>query len=235
MAAIDAGAHGIEFDVRLTEDGVPVVLHDDGLKRTHDRDELVARLLASDLPDDVPHLGDVLQRVGSRSWDGILDVELKVPVAPEVLAGLVPDTIAPERILVTSFDARVVRAYTDHGRFRAGILIRRHPFSRNIIVRSRPTHLEAVVTYIQHRRDLDLRRHVRTEMGRLLRETNAHVALVQDPGFVALDECRRVCYDAKVELWIWTLNQRRQWARARRYGADAVITDLPAEALSMLA
>src|SRR5215216_1412155 len=33
-AAIAAGADGIEFDVRLSRDGVPVVIHDDTLYRT---------------------------------------------------------------------------------------------------------------------------------------------------------------------------------------------------------
>lgn len=32
--AIAVGAHGIEFDVRLTRDGVPVVIHDSTLRRT---------------------------------------------------------------------------------------------------------------------------------------------------------------------------------------------------------
>ena len=32
--AIDVGADGIEFDVRLTRDGVPVVIHDGTLRRT---------------------------------------------------------------------------------------------------------------------------------------------------------------------------------------------------------
>jgi glycerophosphoryl diester phosphodiesterase len=34
QAAIDAGADGIEFDVRLTREGVPVVIHDETLYRT---------------------------------------------------------------------------------------------------------------------------------------------------------------------------------------------------------
>lgn len=34
-AAIAAGADGIEFDVRLSRDGVPVIIHDDTLQRTH--------------------------------------------------------------------------------------------------------------------------------------------------------------------------------------------------------
>ena len=33
-AAIECGAHAVEFDVQLTADGVPVVCHDDDLKRT---------------------------------------------------------------------------------------------------------------------------------------------------------------------------------------------------------
>ena len=42
--ALDSGADGIEFDVRLTRDGVPVVIHDDNLRRTGSRPERVAEL-----------------------------------------------------------------------------------------------------------------------------------------------------------------------------------------------
>ncbi|MGI9308197.1 MAG: glycerophosphodiester phosphodiesterase family protein, partial [Gammaproteobacteria bacterium] len=34
LAAIEAGAKNIEFDVQLAGDGVPMVVHDDNLKRT---------------------------------------------------------------------------------------------------------------------------------------------------------------------------------------------------------
>ena len=34
-AAIAAGADGIEFDVHLSRDGVPVIIHDETLQRTH--------------------------------------------------------------------------------------------------------------------------------------------------------------------------------------------------------
>lgn len=42
--ALDSGADGIEFDVRLTRDGIPVVIHDADLKRTGSRPERVADL-----------------------------------------------------------------------------------------------------------------------------------------------------------------------------------------------
>src|SRR5678815_2223735 len=55
--AIEVGADGIEFDVRLTRDGVPVVIHDDNLKRTGGRPDLIR---ATSLAD--------LQRADVGSW-----------------------------------------------------------------------------------------------------------------------------------------------------------------------
>jgi len=52
--AIAVGAHGIEFDVRLTRDGVPVVIHDSTLRRT----------------------GGVNQRVADLSWQEISKVDV---------------------------------------------------------------------------------------------------------------------------------------------------------------
>src|SRR5687768_14602657 len=43
-AALDLGADGVEFDVQLAKDGVPVVIHDYDLKRTAGRAECVADL-----------------------------------------------------------------------------------------------------------------------------------------------------------------------------------------------
>jgi len=52
--AITVGAHGIEFDVRLTSDGVPVVIHDSTLRRT----------------------GGVNQRVADLSWHDLSEVDV---------------------------------------------------------------------------------------------------------------------------------------------------------------
>lgn len=47
--ALDDGADGIEFDVRLSRDRVPVVIHDASLKRTGNQDRLVEELSAFEL------------------------------------------------------------------------------------------------------------------------------------------------------------------------------------------
>ncbi|MDX1609521.1 MAG: glycerophosphodiester phosphodiesterase family protein [Halofilum sp. (in: g-proteobacteria)] len=49
-AALEAGALMVEFDVQLTADGVPVVIHDEGLERTAGSEGSVLDLLAAALP-----------------------------------------------------------------------------------------------------------------------------------------------------------------------------------------
>jgi glycerophosphoryl diester phosphodiesterase len=48
------GATWVETDIKLTVDGVPVVMHDASLKRTTGIDRLVAETTAAELPKDVP-------------------------------------------------------------------------------------------------------------------------------------------------------------------------------------
>jgi glycerophosphoryl diester phosphodiesterase len=48
------GASWVEIDVKLTADGVPIVMHDASLKRTTGIDRLVAETRRSELPADVP-------------------------------------------------------------------------------------------------------------------------------------------------------------------------------------
>jgi len=48
------GATWVETDVKLTADGVPILMHDASLKRTTGIDRLVSRTKAADLPKEVP-------------------------------------------------------------------------------------------------------------------------------------------------------------------------------------
>src|SRR5688500_3485899 len=47
--ALDVGADGVEFDVRLAKDGVPVVFHDPDLKRVAGRRSFVSDLTSAEL------------------------------------------------------------------------------------------------------------------------------------------------------------------------------------------
>ncbi|MBL6653993.1 MAG: glycerophosphoryl diester phosphodiesterase, partial [Reyranella sp.] len=48
------GATWVETDIKLTSDGVPIVMHDESLKRTTGVDRLVARTPRAELPAGVP-------------------------------------------------------------------------------------------------------------------------------------------------------------------------------------
>jgi glycerophosphoryl diester phosphodiesterase len=89
-AAIAAGADAVEFDVRLTTDGVPVVMHDADVSRTTDGSGLVRDLhlaeirrlsIAGSPGAGVPTLEEVLVLCSARVG---VDVEIKnVPGEPD--------------------------------------------------------------------------------------------------------------------------------------------------------
>lgn len=74
-AAIDAGADAVEFDVRLTANGVPVVMHDPDVSRTTDGHGLVSSLSLDEVRElGVPTLEEVLGCLAGRA---AADIELK--------------------------------------------------------------------------------------------------------------------------------------------------------------
>jgi glycerophosphoryl diester phosphodiesterase len=94
---------GVEFDVHLAADGVPVVYHDETLERVHGRPDRVDAMRSEALVDlGIPTLEDVLRAVGRRPF---LDVELKVNAGAagvEILAaGRGPEL---HNAIVSSFD-----------------------------------------------------------------------------------------------------------------------------------
>ncbi len=69
------GCDGVEFDVRVAADGVPVLLHDETLARVQGRPEAVTALSSTALEAlGVPTLADVLLALPRGAF---LDVELK--------------------------------------------------------------------------------------------------------------------------------------------------------------
>ncbi|MFE7645033.1 glycerophosphodiester phosphodiesterase [Streptomyces phaeoluteigriseus] len=70
-SALDQGADAVEIDVRLTRDGVPVLLHDETLKRLWERDRPLLSLSAAEVrgltEGGVPTLAEALAATeGSR-------------------------------------------------------------------------------------------------------------------------------------------------------------------------
>jgi glycerophosphoryl diester phosphodiesterase len=98
------GCDGLEFDVRGSRDGVPVLLHDATLDRVQGRPERVGDLTAAELEEaGIPSLAVVLEVAGARPF---LDVELKGAPVPGVI-GVLEVARGPELdgAVVSSFEA----------------------------------------------------------------------------------------------------------------------------------
>jgi glycerophosphoryl diester phosphodiesterase len=117
-AAIDAGADAVEFDVRLTRDGVPVVIHDPDVSRTTHRRGLVAELTAGEIRTlGVPTLDEALACLGGRAaadielkneWYELGFVEEGAPALEPVLHAL-DRSAFPGPVLLSSFDPATMR------------------------------------------------------------------------------------------------------------------------------
>ncbi|MFC9844532.1 glycerophosphodiester phosphodiesterase [Streptomyces sp. NPDC060223] len=100
-SALQLGADAVEIDVRLTRDGVPVLLHDSTLKRLWEHDRPLASLSSDEVRGltggGVPTLADALAATG----DGRIMVDL--PDSPDAgavrrIMGVIRDCGAEERV-----------------------------------------------------------------------------------------------------------------------------------------
>lgn len=88
--ALDMRCDGVEVDVQLSADGVPVLIHDDDLQRTTNAAGLIADRTYAELQrldagegEPVPSLRDALQLVGGRM---LFVAELKISAQADVPA-----------------------------------------------------------------------------------------------------------------------------------------------------
>lgn len=132
--AIGDGADGIEFDVRLSRDGAPVVIHDATLKRTGLTDRRVSELTTAQLREvnvgswfsartensnvsflgeKLPTLAQVFELFSANS--GLLYIEMKceknegTTLAAEVVR-LTREARMVDRVVVESFDHAAIAA-----------------------------------------------------------------------------------------------------------------------------
>jgi glycerophosphoryl diester phosphodiesterase len=106
--AIDMGLEWVEFDVRLSVDGEPVVVHDANLSRVFGRRGTVSRLSANALAEwGVPTLDEVLALLEKHQVGAYVEIKACSPDGLDRVLSRVKQDTTPR--IVSSFDHDFLR------------------------------------------------------------------------------------------------------------------------------
>lgn len=225
-AAVDSGAEGVEFDVRLASDGVPVVFHDADLKRIAGRPELVSDLTSAELANvDVGSW--FARRTGKSGFEGeaipTLEAVLKMLDGYE---GRIYVELKTEGDDHQELAAAISREVRNAGRedsaiiksFRLGLL----PKLDTLLPHTRKAALFGpnILTYLRRKRYIVA---LAREFG--ADELSLHTSL-------AGKNLCRVAREAGMPVTIWTADNERWIQRSRDREIRGLITNDPAAMLA---
>jgi glycerophosphoryl diester phosphodiesterase len=202
--ALEAGAEGVECDIRATADGVPVIIHDATLDRTTDASGDVASLTLAQVKaadasfgmeafrgERVPTLDELLSLVSGRC---LLALEFKSMDAVEPAIPILSRHDAPRWCTAWAFNADVLaelkRLIPELSRTQN---VGRIESWESVLATAR--RLECVAVSLEHH-------------------------LVDAKRVAAL-------HAAGLKAYCWTANEREDWRRLVACGADGITTDDP--------
>jgi glycerophosphoryl diester phosphodiesterase len=222
--AIDAGADGVELDVRLSKDGVPIVVHDRNLKRLAGRADLVAELTCDELAQvdigsrfnktypkrardefgavRIPSLAHVLDLFATS---GVVHIELKIDKKRELkplvnaVCGLIHDLPAMPRIVVSSFRLTAIAE------------------AKQLLpsVRTSALFSPTIMEFLKRRR----------HMIALARAFGANE--ISPYRSLVTPKLARLSREIGMPVNIWTCDNVKWFDRARKLDINAVMTNLP--------
>jgi len=212
--AIAVGADGIEFDVRLTKDGVPVVIHDSTLRRTASLNQRIADLSWQELSnvdvgswfkpgsfanETVPRLEDVFTLFAANNLTLYLEMKCDSPAEygplAEACSRLINEHAIKERVAVECFQLPALKILKEiDPEIKTAALFDRSFTDQSVSTRATES----------------------GEMAVALHHRLARKALVEKSK------------QAGLHVAVWTVDDPIWIQRAREIGIDAVITTEPA-------
>jgi glycerophosphoryl diester phosphodiesterase len=220
-AALALGAPVLELDVRLSADGIPVVLHDPDLSRTSDRSGWVHELAfeqiqvanagTTDRPERIPALRTVLEAVSGR---GGLAAEIKnLPGEP---------AYEEEREVIVEAAVAEIEASTFQGPL---LIISFNPRSIAASKRLAPTLPTGFLSTRAIDPDVALGHVVDAGHEFVFPEHRA----IESAGPAFVERAHR----AGVRVGAWTVDDPQTFGRLLDWGVDAVATNDPAMGLGV--
>lgn len=210
--AMKLGAHGIEFDVFMSADGVPFIIHDDTLQRTTNGKGNVTKRTMNELKElnaakewnslenvGIPTLAETLEAMPEGA---IVNIEMKGPGrhTKSQFADAVFEVMKPHRkrlfVIVSSFDSKLLE-----------------------IMREKDEHL--FIGYLLWEQGFASYWSALSDM-KAVRPNALHIsANLATPGIV------RAAHEKGLKVLVWTVNDKEQEKRLRKNGVDGVFSDLP--------
>lgn len=203
------GADGIELDVQLTKDGVPVVIHDEWIDRVSDGMGCVRNYTLEELRNFnmnknfpaygkviIPTLAEVYDLV--RKTDMVINLELKNSV-----------------IFYEGLEEKVLRLAEEQGLAGRVIYSSFNHYSMRKIKRLLPG---ARVAFLYSNGILDIADYA-----------ERHGAYAVHPSVKNMEypdvDIVRECHDRNIKVHVWTVNEEADFEKMRELGVDAVITN----------
>lgn len=199
--ALELGVHGFEFDIQMSKDGEPVVIHDETLERTTSGKGNVSDYTWQELQqfeagkgEKIPTLRNVLDMVDKRCR---LFIELKAPGSEAAVADILKHYVEQmgwtyEQLYICAFDHLQIAAIK---KFDPG-------FRTCALIAGIPVTLAAIAS----------------EAGAWSINPNIHhinKALVED------------AHRRNLKVLTWTANTPAQIAKAKSLGVDGIFSDFP--------
>ncbi|MDR1791547.1 MAG: glycerophosphodiester phosphodiesterase [Propionibacteriaceae bacterium] len=206
--AVEAGVDGVEFDVQLSNDGHPVVIHDEKLDRTTDGTGWVAVYPLESLQEldcgdgqHIPTLDEVLELLAPTEVR--LNVELKNSVVP-----------------YPGLEAKVVSALARHG-----LLTRAASVEPRVVLSS--FDLESVRRLARMRLAAEVAALYEYPIFFPFRRTRNLGATAIHPHAVAVRSARYVerAHAAGLKVRVWTVDDPTRQAELAAWGVDGIFTN----------
>jgi glycerophosphoryl diester phosphodiesterase len=212
-AAMEQQCDGIELDVRLTKDGIPVVIHDATVNRTSNQKGYIHEFTLKELREydfgswfsndfkyeRIPTLQEVLELLQNK--DVMLNIELKNgPVIPDGLEKNVLELIDQyemnDRVIISSFDhISLMRVRDLDSKIKIGVIL----------------HLNLInlFEYIKH--------------------SGVNPYSIHPNFYYVTDEMVKEAHVNGIKVFPYTINDVSTLKKYQRIGIDGVITNNPQE------
>lgn len=233
--AIGDGAHGIEFDVQLAQDGVPVVIHDANLRRTANRRDRIENLTSKELAsidvgswfnrkyprrarpayanERIPTLEQVFSLIASNARsDFVCYFELKIDQRETAYDDLVESVLS-------SIDAHQLWRNIMIVSFNLAALV----YAKRLKPSIRTGALFEPIALTPKRKQTIIKRAIEcgaTEI--LLHRLTARRGMIE------------LAIDSGLTPVVWTVDDPRWVQRAKRLGIRSLITNTPAKLLARI-